>query len=81
MKSLTRTSLSLALALVTMTGLAQDAAKKAETNSPLKWEAMDYGRLLSAAIDNNQCKSPLDHKGCAANKALLVNHGNREARF
>lgn len=81
MKSLTRTSLSLALALATMTGLAQDAAKKPDAKPLPKWEAMDYGRFLSASIDNTQGKSPFDQKGCAANKAVLVNLGNREAGY
>ena len=81
MKSLTRTSLSLALALATMTGLAQDAVKKPDAKPLSKWEAMDYGRFLSASIDNTQGKSPFDQKGCAANKAVLVNLGNREAGY
>ncbi|MEN9537071.1 MAG: hypothetical protein RLZZ178_1068, partial [Verrucomicrobiota bacterium] len=81
MKPLTRTSLSLALALAALTGLAQDAAKKPEAKALPKWEAMDYGRFLSASIDNTQGKSPFDQKGCAANKAVLVNLGNREAGF
>ena len=62
-------------------GLAQDAAKKPETKALPKWEAMDYGRFLSASIDNTQGKSPFDQKGCAANKAVLVNLGNREAGY
>ena len=69
MKSLTRTSLSLALALATMTGLAQDAVKKPDAKPLSKWEAMDYGRFLSASIDNTQGKSPFDQKGCAANRS------------
>ncbi len=80
MKSLTRTSLSLALALATMTSLAQEA-KKPDAKPLPKWEAMDYGRFLSASIDNTQGKSPFDQKGCAANKAVLVNLGNREAGY
>ena len=52
MKPLTRTSLSLALALAALTGLAQDATKKPEAKALPKWEAMDYGRFLSASIDN-----------------------------
>jgi hypothetical protein len=40
MKSLTRTSLSLALALATMTSLAQEA-KKPDAKPLPKWEAMD----------------------------------------
>jgi len=81
MKSLTRSSLSLALALAALTGLAQEATKKPDAKSLPKWEAMDYGRFLSASIDNTQGKSPFDQKGCAANKAVLVNLGNREAGF
>jgi len=45
MKSLTRTSLSLALALAAVTGLAQDATKKPDAKPASKWEAMDYGRF------------------------------------
>ncbi len=81
MKSLTRTSLSLALALAAVTGLAQDATKKPDAKPASKWEAMDYGRFLSASIDNTQGKSPFEQKGCAANKAVLVNLGNREAGY
>ena len=51
MTSLTRTSLSLALALAAVTGYAQDAAKKPDAKPAAKWEAMDYGRFLSASID------------------------------
>lgn len=80
MISLTRTSLSLALALAAMTGFAQEA-KKPEAKPLPKWEAMDYGRFLSASIDNTQGKSPFEQKGCAANKAVLVNLGNREAGY
>ena len=81
MSSLTRTTLSLALALATLAGQAQDAAKKADAKPLPKWEAMDYGRFLSASIDNTQGKSPFDQKGCAANKAVLVNLGNRDAGY
>ncbi|MEY4379418.1 MAG: hypothetical protein RLZ85_1299, partial [Verrucomicrobiota bacterium] len=81
MKSLTRTSLSLALALAAVTGLAQDATKKPDAKPASKWEAMDYGRFLSASIDNTQGKSPFEQKGCAANKAVLVNLGNRDAGY
>jgi hypothetical protein len=81
MKSLTRTSLSLALALAAVTGLAQDATKKTDAKPLSKWEAMDYGRFLSTSIDNTQGKSPFEQKGCAANKAVMVNLGNREAGF
>ena len=75
MNTLTRTSLL--LALVAGTVFAADEAKK-----PLpKWEAMDYGRFLSASIDNTQGKSPFEQKGCAANKAVLVNLGNKDAGY
>ncbi|MEN9653619.1 MAG: hypothetical protein RL303_1339, partial [Verrucomicrobiota bacterium] len=81
MKSLTRTSLTIALTLVTMTSLAQEAAKKPNPKSLPKWEAMDYGRFLSASIDNTQGKNPFEKKGCAANKAVLVNLGDRQGGF
>jgi len=81
MKSLNRTSLSLALALAALTGFAQEAVKKPDDKPLSKWEAMDYGRFLSASIDNTQGKSPFEQKGCAANKAVLVNLGNREAGY
>ena len=81
MTSLTRTSLSLALALAAVTGFAQDAAKKPDAKPLSKWEAMDYGRFLSTSIDNTQGKNPFEQKGCAANKAIMVNLGNREAGY
>ncbi len=37
MKSLTRTSLSLALALAALTGLAQEAVKKPDAKPRSKW--------------------------------------------
>ena len=75
MRTLTRTCLLLALA--TGAAFGADDAKKTLP----KWEAMDYGRFLSASIDNAQGKSPFEQKGCAANKAVLVNLGNRDAGY
>ena len=63
MTSLTRTSLSLALALAAVTGLAQEATKKPDAKPLSKWEAMDYGRFLATSIDNTQGKSPLRTEG------------------
>jgi len=78
---MTRTFLTLALTLATVTSLAQEAAKKPNPKSLPKWEAMDYGRFLSASIDNTQGKNPFEQKGCAANKAVLVNLGDRQGGF
>ena len=81
MNSLTRTSLSIALALAALNGTAQEAPKQPSPKNPSKWEAMDYGRFLSASIDNTQGKNPFEQKGCAANKAVLVNLGDRQGGF
>jgi len=81
MKSLTRTSLSLALALAAVTAVAQDATKKPDAKPLPKWEAMDYGRFLATSIDNSQGESPFKQRGCAANKAVMVNLGNRDAGY
>lgn len=81
MRTLTRTCLLLTVASAALLG-ADAPKKKADDNKNLsKWEAMDYGRFLAASIDNTQGKSPFEQKGCAANKAVLVNLGNREAGF
>lgn len=80
MNNPTRTSLLLALALAALTSFAQEA-NKPEAKSLPKWEAMDYGRFLAASIDNAQGKSPFEQKGCAANKAVLVNLGKREGGY
>jgi len=78
---MSRTLLTLALSLATLTSLAQEAAKKPNPKSLPKWEAMDYGRFLSASIDNTQGKNPFEQKGCAANKAVLVNLGDRQGGY
>ena len=75
-----------ALALSVFTGFAADAPKKAEAPKKAakptgKYMEMDYGRFLSASIDNAQGKNPFENKGCAANKAILVNLGNEEAGY
>ncbi len=62
MNSLTRTSLSIALALAALNGTAQEAPKQPNPKNPSKWEAMDYGRFLSASIDNTQGKNPFEQK-------------------
>ena len=75
-----------ALALSVFTGHAADAPKKAEAPKKAakptgKYMDMDYGRFFSASIDNTQGKNPFENKGCAANKAILVNLGNEEAGY
>ena len=79
-----------ALALSVFTGFAADAPKKAEAKKPEakkaakptgKYMDMDYGRFLSASIDNALGKNPFENKGCAANKAVLVNLGKEDAGF
>jgi hypothetical protein len=75
-----------ALALSALTGFAADAPKKAEAPKKAnkaggKHNEMDYGRFFSASIDNLQGKNPFENKGCAANKAILVNLGNEDAGF
>lgn len=81
MRFLPLTALSLTLTLAAGTVLAQGAAQSPAAKPLPKWEAMDYGRFLSASIDNAQGMSPFEQKGCAANKAVLVNLGDREAGF
>ena len=79
-----------ALALSVFTGFAADAPKKAEAKKPEakkaakptgKYMDMDYGRFLSASIDNALGKNPFENKGCAANKAVLVNLGKEDAGY
>jgi hypothetical protein len=53
------------------------AALRAEDKSK-KWEEMDYGRFLSATYNNAEGKSTLNGKGCASNKGIAVNLGDRE---
>ena len=81
MTTLTRTSLLLLLGTVALLG-AENPNKNAKVPTPAeKYESMDYGRFLTASIDNTEGKSPFDQKGCAANKAILVNLGDREAGY
>ncbi len=46
---------------------------------PKKWEAMDYGRFLSATYLNAQGQSTLNGNGCASNKGIAVKLGSSEA--
>jgi glucose/arabinose dehydrogenase len=77
----TLTRISLLLALVASPAFAADEAKKPDAKPLPKWEAMDYGRFLAASIDNTQGESPFKQRGCAANKAVMVNLGNRDAGY
>ena len=77
----TLTRISLLLALVASPAFAADEAKKPEAKPLPKWEAMDYGRFLAASIDNTQGESPFKQRGSAANKAVMVNLGNRDAGY
>lgn len=47
-------------------------------DKPKKWEAMNYGRFLSATYVNAQGQSTVNGKGCASNKGIAVKLGNRE---
>ena len=81
MNSLTRTSFLLLLGSFALLG-AENPNKTAKIPTPAeKYEGMDYGRFLTASIDNTEGKSPFEQKGCAANKAILVNLGDREAGY
>ncbi len=77
----TLTRISLLLALVASPAFAADEAKKPDAKPLPKWEAMDYGRFLAASIDNTQGESPFKQRGCAANKAVMVNLGSRDAGY
>ena len=65
--------LSLPLVAAALLPIALHAEEK-----PKKWEAMDYGRFLSATYQNAQGKSTLNGKGCAANKGIAVKLGQSE---
>jgi hypothetical protein len=66
--------------LTTTLLLGLTALASAQQNLP-KHEAMDYGRFLSASIDNAQGKNPFEQKGGAANKAVVVNLGDRAGGY
>jgi hypothetical protein len=70
------------LALACLTLQAADEPKKPAAKpakDPSKWESMDYGRFLTASIDNTYGKNPFGNQGCATNKAVVVNLGNKDA--
>jgi hypothetical protein len=64
--------------LVVFTSLLLPALALHAQDKSKKWEAMDYGRFLSATYLNAQGKSTLNGKGCASNKGIAVKLGDNE---
>lgn len=64
--------------IITLAALLLPSFALRAEEKPKKWEAMDYGRFLSASYHNAQGKSTLNGQGCASNKGIAVKLGDSE---
>ena len=64
------------IALTALLALSSSALFAAKKNT--KYEAMDYGRFLTASWDNTEGKNTLKGGGCCANKGIAIKLGDDE---
>ncbi len=65
------------IAIAALLALSSSALFAAKKNT--KYEAMDYGRFLTASWDNTEGKNTLKGGGCCANKGIAIKLGDDEA--